>query len=172
MSLDRQEVANRLHSAALHLVRTVRTVDAEMGLTPARASVLSVLVFGGPRTVGGLARAEGVRSPTVSALVNGLVDDGFARRTTTPDDARSVLVEATPKARRLLQRGRERRVAMLDGLLATLSPRDLAVLERAAELIEAAVGARMREPSSEEISGDPEDRPNGARRAQLRPPGA
>lgn len=142
MNLDRQEVADRLHSAAIHLVRAVRAADIEMGLSLARASVLSVLVFGGPRSVGALARTEGIRSPTMSALVNGLVNDGFARRTPSPDDARSVLVEATPKARRVLRRGRNRRVAILDRLLDDLEPADIATLDRAAQLIEAAIARR------------------------------
>jgi DNA-binding MarR family transcriptional regulator len=139
MSVDRQEVSDRLHSAALHLVRTVRSADAAMGLTPARASVLSVLVFGGARTIGGLARGEGVRSPTMSLLVNGLERDGLAHRVPGGQDARQVLVRATPKARRLLQEGRQRRVRLLRELLADLGDEDLVVLDRAATLVEAAV---------------------------------
>jgi DNA-binding MarR family transcriptional regulator len=143
VNLDRQEVAGRLHSAALHLVRTVRAADVEMGLTPARASVLSVLVFGGPRTVGELARTEGTRSPTMSGIVSGLVDDRLARRARNPDDARSVLVEATPKARRLLEKGRERRVEVLSRLLASLGPGEIAILDHAARLIDQAVAGRF-----------------------------
>lgn len=143
MSVDRPEVSDRLHSAALHLVRTVKAVDTKMGLSPARASVLSVLVFGGPRTIGGLARAEGVRSPTISLLVNGLEEDGLARRAPNREDARRVMVEATPRGRRLLNEGRKRRVQVLEILLADLEDRDIEVLSRAAGLIEAAVAAHL-----------------------------
>ena len=134
----RQATADRLHSASLHLNRAVRRIDAEMGLTPARASALSVLVFGGPRTVGQLAADEGVRSPTMTALVDGLQADGLARRTPATGDRRTVLVAATPRGRRLLQRGRRRRVGLLGDALADLAPADLDVLARAAELMEAA----------------------------------
>ena len=140
MSEEGQEIADVLHSAALHLVRMVRTVDAEMGISPARASALSVLVFGGPRTVGALAQSEGVRSPTMTRLVNGLEADGLVRRRAGEGDRRQVVVEATPDARRLLQAGRRRRVALLAGLLAEVDDDDLEVLRRAAVLMEAAVG--------------------------------
>jgi DNA-binding MarR family transcriptional regulator len=140
MPEGRQDIADELHSAALHLVRMVRTVDGEMGLSPARASALSVLVFGGPRTVGALAEAEGVRSPTMTRLVNCLESDGLVRRRAGDGDRRQVVVEATPEARRLLQAGRRRRVALLEGLLAEISDDDLEVLRRAAVLMEAAVG--------------------------------
>lgn len=139
MTVERQEVADRLHSAALHLVRTVRSADAEMGLSPARASALSVLVFGGPRTVGQLAEAEGVRSPTMSRLVSGLEADGLVRRSASIEDGRVVVVEATPAAHQILQQGRRRRVALLDQLLVDLDDDDIATLGRAALLVDAAV---------------------------------
>lgn len=132
-----------MHSASLHLVRVVRTADSAMNLSPARASVLSVLVFGGPRTIGGLARAEGVRSPTMTLLVNGLEGEGLVRRKPSPDDRRSVLVEATPKARKVLVRGRQRRVQVLEQLLETMTEADLDVLDRAAGLVEGAIAAHL-----------------------------
>ena len=141
MSVDRQEIADQLHSSALHLVRMVRTVDAGMGLSPARASALSVLVFGGPRTVGALADAEGVRSPTMTRLINGLESDGLVHKGGAKDDRRQVVVEATAPARRLLESGRRRRVSLLDDLLAGLDADDLEVLRRAAVLMEEAVSA-------------------------------
>jgi hypothetical protein len=58
--------ADRLHSAAIHLLRAVRRTDAELGIGPAKLSALPVLVFGGPCSIGALARAETVRLPTMS----------------------------------------------------------------------------------------------------------
>src|SRR6476660_610943 len=106
MTADLQTVADEVHSAALHLVRAVRTVDSAMALSPARASVMAVLVFGGPATIGELARAEGVRSPTMTAIVNGLEADGLAQRRSSANDARQVRVAATAAGRRLLRQGR------------------------------------------------------------------
>ena len=75
-----EEVADRLHSAAIHLLRRVRVRDAESGLTPSRLSALSVIVFAGPIRVGDLATAEQVRPPTISRLVKELETDGLVRR--------------------------------------------------------------------------------------------
>ena len=82
-----RSVADRLHSAAIHLLRRLRREDEAMGLTAARASALSVLVFGGrPVTLGALAQAEQVSAPTITRLIVGMERDGLVRR--EPDAAR------------------------------------------------------------------------------------
>jgi DNA-binding MarR family transcriptional regulator len=131
-----EEVADRLHSAAIHLLRRVRRVDDASGLSPARLSALSVLVFGGPSTVGRLAAAEQVRSPTMTRLVQELEAEGLVRRIPSASDRRVVQVRATPKGKRLLLAARRRRVASLRGLLAGLEPEQLAVLDGATSLLE------------------------------------
>src|SRR5881392_804126 len=83
-------VADRLHSAALHLLRRLRRQDEAMGLTPARASALSIMVFGGPVTIGALARAEQVTAPTATRLVVGMERDGLLRREDDDQDGRVV----------------------------------------------------------------------------------
>lgn len=133
---DTSEIASRLHSAAIHLLRRVRRVDEGSGLSAARLSALSVLVFGGPRTVGELAAAEQVTAPTMSRLVSGLERDGLAVRSPHPSDGRSVVVGATDTGRRALELGRERRVTELEGLLDALSVEELDLLDRAADLVE------------------------------------
>jgi len=135
-SIQQTEVADRLHSAAIHLLRRIRKVDEATGLSAARLSALSVLVFGGPTTVGGLARAEQVSAPTMSRLVSGLERDGFVARGVDVDDARSVRLRATPKGRRVLLQGRERRVAELVQLLEGVSADELRMLGSAAEIME------------------------------------
>ena len=131
-----REIAGRLHHAAIRLLRHLRRQEAATGLTPARASALSVLVFGGPLRLSALADAEGVRTPTMSRIVAALVADGLARRTLDRGDARAALLRATPKGRRLLLRGRERRLAALVALFQDLAGDDLRVLERAAAILE------------------------------------
>ena len=138
MNAERQAVANAIHSACIHVLRFVRTVDVESGLSAARLSALSVLVFGGPRTIGELAEAEGVRSPTITALVNGLEAEGLVRRRAgaRPRDPRRITVDATPAGTRRRRQGQARRLERLDLLLADLGPRDLATVERAAAILE------------------------------------
>src|SRR6185436_19812846 len=83
-----EDLAQRLHAAAIHLLRRLRAEDDASGLTAPRLSALSVLVFGGPRSIGELAAAEQVRPPTISRLVRELERDGLVRREADAGDAR------------------------------------------------------------------------------------
>lgn len=140
MSIEPAEAADRMHSAAIHLLRRVRAVDEQMGLTPARASALSVLVFGGQRSLTELAEAEQVSVPTMSRLVAALEREGLVRRVADVTDGRAVRLHATPKARRILRRGRARRTALLESLLREATPREIAVVAEAARVVECALG--------------------------------
>src|SRR5467141_3983045 len=117
------ETADRLHSAAIHLLRRLRVRDRESGVGPAQLSALSVLVFGGPRSLGELADAEQVRPPTMSRIVAGLERAGLVRRHAT-EDGRRVRLEASAKGTRILQEGRKRRVESLAKTLALLSEKE------------------------------------------------
>ena len=130
------EAADRFHSAAIHALRHVRREDAKTGVPPAQLSALSVLVFGGPRTLGRLAAAEQVRPPTMTRIVQALEAAGLVRRRRDPDDGRVVHLHATAKGRRVMQEGRERRIADLASLLDRLGPDDVARVREAAELVE------------------------------------
>lgn len=130
------EVADRLHSAAIHLLRRAAEEDRTAGLSRARLSALSVVVFRGPLTLGELARAEGVRSATMTGIVNGLERDGLVRRRPHGRDKRSVNIEATGSGRRLLDRARARRIDHVVSKLDGLSDDELELLARAAELLD------------------------------------
>jgi DNA-binding MarR family transcriptional regulator len=134
------EVADRLHSAAIHLLRRVRKVDEASGLSASRLSALSVLVFGGPTTIGELARVEQVSAPTMTRLVQALERDGLVAREAQEGDARAVRLRATPKGRRILEGGRERRVDEVAQLLESLSDAELRLLGEAAETVERLLG--------------------------------
>lgn len=134
---DAERIADRLHSAAIHLLRRLRTGDAASGLSAPRLSALSVIVFAErPPTLGELAEAEQVRPPTISRLVKELEAEGLVERLPDPDDGRVQRVRATAEGRRLLQEGRARRVGALARNLERLAPGELATLEAAAGLLE------------------------------------
>src|SRR5881394_402138 len=105
------DLADRLHSAAIHLLRRLRREDDASGLPAPQLSALSVIVFGGPITLGGLAQAEQVRPPTITKLVATLEEAGLVEREVDTADRRVVRVKATGRGTRLLQEGRMRRVA-------------------------------------------------------------
>lgn len=136
----RREAADRIHSAAIHLLRRVHEVDAKaMGISPARASALSVLVFGGARSLRELAAAERVTSATMSKLVTGMEGEGLVRRYPDVNDARSVRLEATAKGRRILERGRARRLDLLEVLLSGASEEEITAIRTAAAVVERAI---------------------------------
>jgi len=129
-------LADRLHTAAIHLLRRLRREDDAAGLSAPRLSALSVVVFGGPITIGALAGAEQVRAPTMSRLVAALEVQGLVRRVSDRTDHRIVRVEATARGRALLQAGRRRRVGVLTGDIRELSAAERRTLTTAIPLFE------------------------------------
>ncbi|HEX6135582.1 MAG TPA: MarR family transcriptional regulator [Longimicrobiales bacterium] len=136
--MDRS-TADRLHSLAIHLLRWARVADAATGMSAARLSVLSVLVFAGPRTVTELAAAEQVAVPTMTRLLQGLEADGHVRRRRTARDARVVQVTATAKGRRVLEAGRRARIDRIEAVLAPLDRRALREVEAAMGALESSL---------------------------------
>lgn len=139
MSSKRREAAGGIHSAAIHLLRRVRAEDEAMGITPARASALSVLVFGGACSLTELAAAERVTPATMSKLVSALEREKLVRRYPAVDDARSIRIEPTARAVRILKRGQSRRLDLLERLLADATEAEVAAVRTAAEVVERAL---------------------------------
>ena len=130
------DIADRLHSAAIHLLRRLRREDGESGLSAPRLSALSVIVAAGPIPLGSLATAEQVRPPTMTRLVAALEADGLVTREVDAEDGRVARVRATARGRAVLAAGRARRVAALARELAALSPEERAALASAADVME------------------------------------
>ena len=124
--------ASDLNSAAIHLLRGLRATDRAAGLTPARLSALSVLVFGGPSPLGRLARTEDVAGPTMTRIVDGLCELGLAERRPHPDGGRLVLVAATAEGERVMRAARQARVDTIVAALRTLPAEDRAAITAAA----------------------------------------
>ncbi len=133
------DLADRLHSAAIHLLRRLRREDDASGLPAPQLSALSVIVFGGPLTLGALATAEQVRPPTITRLVEKLERAGLVERTADPADGRVARVAATPRGVKLLHEGRRRRVASLAAALGELPACERAALARAVPILEKVV---------------------------------
>lgn len=129
-------LATRLHRAAIHLLRRLRKVDQTSGLSAPIASALSVLVFGGSKTLNELAEAEQVKPPTMSRLVAEMARRELATKTADTEDRRVVHVAASDLGRTLLKAARGRRLEVLKAELADLPARDLAALRDAAAILE------------------------------------
>src|ERR1700691_1525118 len=134
-----EHLAAPLPRAAVRVLRLVRVQDTASGIAPARLSALSVIVFGGPISLRGLARAEQVTSPTMSRIVDALEVDGLARRRVNQQDRRALLIEATEKGAVMLKDGRKRRVKFLASYLSQLDTSELSDIERAVRAVQKAL---------------------------------
>jgi DNA-binding MarR family transcriptional regulator len=134
-TVDTTELAARLASLSTVLQRHLSRTDAGEGLTRARLSALALLVLGGPRTLGDLAAAEHVRPPTMTRLIHAMEADGLVTRRPNPDDARSVVIEATPRGVEQLEQGRARQIAPLAETISDLGRAERLQLEDAADLL-------------------------------------
>jgi DNA-binding MarR family transcriptional regulator len=130
--LKLREAASDLNAAAIHLLRGLRETDRHSGLTPARLSALSVVVFGGPIPLGRLARIEGVASPTMTRIVDGLCKLGFVSRSGHPDSARLVMLTPTDAGASLMAAAAERRFEVITAALQGLTESERADLLRVA----------------------------------------
>ena len=139
LETEAYRIGDLLHSAAIHLLRTVRAQDRSAGIGPAQLSALSVLVFGGPRSLKELADSEQVRPPTMSRIVVGLERTHLVRRKTT-NDKRRMLLEATARGAKILQEGRRRRVEVLVHALQEFSVDERREAAAAAEFMRKLIG--------------------------------
>lgn len=128
------EIADHLHSAAIHLLRRLRVRDRESGIGPAQLSALSVLVFGGAKSLGELADAEQVRPATMSRIIASLQRAHLVRRDAT-EDGRRVRLVATAKGEKILWEGRNRRIESLANVLASLSRREMQLLGESTHIL-------------------------------------
>ncbi|GAB3069747.1 MarR family winged helix-turn-helix transcriptional regulator [Nocardioides zeae] len=93
----------RLLDAVLRLTtalqRDMETGLAAVGLTPARAHLVGVLVTSGPQPQQALARQLEVTPRNVTGLVDALERDGFVTREPQPTDRRASIVTLTARGR-------------------------------------------------------------------------
>ena len=142
------QAASALNSGAIHLLRSLALVDRQAGLTRARLSALSVLVFGGPRTLGDLAAAEGVAGPTMTRIVDGLIGEGLAERRPHPSDGRAVTIAATASGEALMRAAQRRRIETVVRALAGLPAEQRRALVSAAGLLDLVAAAVRGETGS------------------------
>lgn len=129
-------MAEQLYLALQHAARRFRELDDELGLSPARFSLLATLRYHGPLRVGELAREERVTQPTVTQAVQGLESAGLVRRGPHPSDGRGCLVELTPAGRAVVRRARARKIAWLSEVIGELDGDQRPALGSAAAVLD------------------------------------
>lgn len=129
------DVAERVHKAAIRMLRAARVADADTGLSAPKLSALSVLVFGGAMSLSALAKAEQVTAATMSKLVTDLEAAGLVAKRVDKADKRGLRIEVTAKGRALMEKGRQARLALLTARVAKLSRAERARLVEAAALM-------------------------------------
>jgi DNA-binding MarR family transcriptional regulator len=130
------DAAGRLFIAIARLIRMMRR-KAPVALTHGSITALATVVNEGPIRVGDLATWEGVRAPTMTRIVDGLVVDGYAERIPDPADGRACLVRATPAGIDVLRGARTARAQVLAAALDRLSSQQRAAVVAALPAIEA-----------------------------------
>src|SRR5215210_5429109 len=137
------DVASRLR---LVVARTARRLRQEAGqdLSPSLTSALASIDRHGPLTPSALAALERVQRPTATRLLGRLGELGLVERAPDPVDRRSALISASPAGRALLRRLRTRKNQYLAQRLATLTPDEVATLDRAAAILERMLDAEER----------------------------
>jgi DNA-binding MarR family transcriptional regulator len=131
-----EQIAEQLHSAAIHLLRRIRLEDSASGLTAPRLSALSVVVHAGPLSMTDLAAAEQIQAPSMTRLAAGLERLGLIAREIDPADGRRVMVKATKQGKVVLQKGKRRRILTLAKRISSLKLQDAACLAQAAKIME------------------------------------
>ena len=124
-----------------HLSQHFRSHLGKLGLTFPQALTLSALGTDGPIPISKLAERTGSANSTISGVVDRLEKLGYARRTRSGLDRRVILVETTPKYRKLLDKAGVSVGEYFDSLLDRLDPDERAVIAQGLALLDKALMA-------------------------------
>lgn len=134
--------ADRIHTASIRFLRAMRQFDGGAGLSAPRLSILSVLYFTGPMSLGALAGREQVRPATMTRHIQGLEAEDLVARSKRLKDNRVVTVALTRKGRRRFEMARKARLDALNSAVAELDATGIAALD-AAEPVLLALSERL-----------------------------
>src|SRR5688572_19376471 len=99
--MNSASLAGLVADVALRIQRRLRQQPAVHGLTEARLATLKWVIADGRSSVGDLAAAEGVSSPTMTRIIDGLEAEKLVLRRRSSQDGRIVEVVATALGRSL-----------------------------------------------------------------------
>jgi DNA-binding MarR family transcriptional regulator len=134
-------LASTLRLSVMRLARRMRSERADTSLTLSQLAALATLDRHGPLSPGELAAHEKVQPPSMTRLLAVLEAGNFVVRSPHPTDRRQVLVAASPAGLALLKEDRRRREAWLARRLRDLDADEIAVLHRAAGILDRLAGS-------------------------------
>jgi len=134
-TISTTDLAHRLRPVIARLARRMRQ-HAGGDMSPTQAGALNTISCHGQLTPSELAAREKIQRPTATRVLARLEEARLIARAADPADRRSSLVAATEAGDALLAATRERKDMYLAMRLDRLSPEELAVLERAAGILE------------------------------------
>jgi len=123
-------------------------------LTMSQTKALYLVLAAGQLRMSELAARLGITSSTATGVVDGLVSQGLLTRHEDPADRRQVVVNATAEAEATLESFRELNSRRMREMLAHVNATDLAVVEQALRILDAAVAADL-ESTNIGPQGDP-----------------
>ncbi len=134
-----EETAARLRRSVTRLNRRLRQ-NSLADVSPAQASMLATIEKLGKPTLGDLAKAEQIQPPSVTRLVQSLVDAKLCTRTVDENDRRAQRVELTSLGRKELQSIRRKKTVWLSSRLEELSSAEQKKATELASLLEKILG--------------------------------
>lgn len=135
--LDVDAVAGALRVSIGLLLRRLRQVRGEGGLTLPETAVLARLDRSGPSTPGALAKAEEISPQAMAVTVGGLEARGLVMREADPFDGRRAVISMTGAGLESLRSPRDARTERLaQALSAEFTPAEVRQLMEITPLIE------------------------------------
>ncbi|MBW8800785.1 MAG: MarR family transcriptional regulator [Streptomyces sp.] len=136
--LDPDEVASVLLAGLSALIRRVRQVPVDGGLTMPERTALSHLDRSGPTTSSALARQVQITAQAMGATLSALRARGLVDRRPDPNDGRRMVLSVTDAGRQALRDKRNARMELIARSLTSgaFTPAELEHLASAAPLLE------------------------------------
>ena len=135
--VDTDGIAAALFASVSLLVRRIRQVPTEGGLTMPERQALSQLDRYGPATSSELARQVQITAQAMGTTLSALQARGLVERRPDPEDGRRVILTVTDAGRQEMSDKRNARAELLSRVLTgTFTPAELEQLAAVAPLLE------------------------------------
>ncbi|WP_089408887.1 MarR family winged helix-turn-helix transcriptional regulator [Granulicella rosea] len=129
-------LAAELRATFGNLKRKLRQQGEQNDFTSSQIAVILRLEKDGPATVSSLARAEGMRPQSMSAVIAPLEEMGFVAGSADPNDGRKTLMSLTEACERSIEDGRAARQDWLaQAIQQKLSPQEQKQVSTAIHLL-------------------------------------